>query len=65
VPQLSGAIGRLATIEGQPPSLLDPPTGCRFAPRCAYADQRCRAVYPPQFTVGAGHTADCWRLAPA
>jgi oligopeptide/dipeptide ABC transporter ATP-binding protein len=63
VPQLSGTIGRLATIEGQPPSLLDPPTGCRFAPRCAYADQRCHAVYPPQFTVGAGHTTDCWRLA--
>ncbi|HEY7580807.1 MAG TPA: ABC transporter ATP-binding protein [Acetobacteraceae bacterium] len=63
VPQLSGAIGRLATIEGQPPSLLDPPTGCRFAPRCAYADQRCRAIYPAQFTVGAGHTADCWRVA--
>ena len=38
VPQLSGTIGRLATIDGQPPSMLDLPVGCRFAPRCAYAD---------------------------
>jgi oligopeptide/dipeptide ABC transporter ATP-binding protein len=30
--------GRLAAIPGMPPSLVDPPTGCRFAARCAYAD---------------------------
>jgi oligopeptide/dipeptide ABC transporter ATP-binding protein len=63
VPQLSGTAGRLATIEGQPPSLLNLPAGCRFAPRCAFADQRCRDVYPGSFSVGEEHTADCWRLA--
>jgi oligopeptide/dipeptide ABC transporter ATP-binding protein len=63
VPQLSGTAGRLATIEGQPPSLLNLPAGCRFAPRCAFADQRCRDVYPGSFGVGEEHTADCWRLA--
>ena len=63
VPQLSGTIGRLATIDGQPPSMLDLPVGCRFAPRCAYAMQRCRNAYPDSFDVGAEHTADCWRLA--
>jgi oligopeptide/dipeptide ABC transporter ATP-binding protein len=31
--------GRLAAIAGMPPSLINPPTGCRFAPRCAYADR--------------------------
>ena len=64
VPQLTGTTGRLVTIEGQPPSLLDLPAGCRFAPRCAYADQRCREAYPGSFDVGDQHTADCWRLAP-
>jgi len=32
---------RLATIPGRPPSLVDPPSGCRFAPRCRYAQPRC------------------------
>jgi oligopeptide/dipeptide ABC transporter ATP-binding protein len=63
VPRLAGATGRLPTIDGQPPSLLDLPAGCRFAPRCPYADQRCRDSYPGSFAVGDDHAADCWRLA--
>ena len=47
VPEMSGAAGRLTTIEGQPPSLMDLPPGCRFAARCAHADARCRDAYPP------------------
>ena len=62
VPKMEERVEWLASIEGQPPALHDLPAGCRFAPRCAYADERCHAVYPPAFTVGAGHTADCWRL---
>jgi len=65
VPKMTGAAGRLATIEGQPPSLMDLPTGCRFAARCAFAEERCRQAYPGTFTVGADHTADCWKLASA
>ena len=65
VPKMTGPIGRLITIDGQPPSLMDLPVGCRFAPRCAFAEQRCQDAYPGSFTVGADHTADCWRLAPA
>ncbi len=38
--------GRLYTIEGQPPSLMDLPAGCRFAARCPLADQRCHEAYP-------------------
>jgi oligopeptide/dipeptide ABC transporter ATP-binding protein len=64
VPKITGTTGRLTTIEGQPPSLMDLPPGCRFAPRCRYADQRCRERYPGTFEVGRNHTADCWRLAP-
>jgi oligopeptide/dipeptide ABC transporter ATP-binding protein len=63
VPRLTGATGRLPTIDGQPPSLLNLPVGCRFAPRCPYADQRCRDSYPGSFAVGGDHAADCWRLA--
>src|SRR5262245_14999732 len=62
VPRMSGAAGRLTTIDGQPPSLMDLPPGCRFAPRCAHVESRCRDAYPPTFTVGAAHAADCWRL---
>jgi len=64
VPKMTGPIGRLATIEGQPPSLMNLPEGCRFAARCPMADDRCRQSYPASFTVGADHTADCWKLAP-
>jgi oligopeptide/dipeptide ABC transporter ATP-binding protein len=62
VPSVEERVEWLASIEGQPPALHDLPTGCRFAPRCAYADERCHVAYPPPFTVDSGHTADCWRL---
>jgi oligopeptide/dipeptide ABC transporter ATP-binding protein len=62
VPSVEERVEWLASIEGQPPALYDLPTGCRFAPRCAYANERCHVAYPPAFTVDAGHTADCWRL---
>ena len=38
---------RLRTIPGRPPDLVNPPTGCRFAPRCPYVRDRCRAEEPP------------------
>jgi oligopeptide/dipeptide ABC transporter ATP-binding protein len=54
---------RLTAIEGQPPDLSALPPGCAFAPRCALAFARCRAEAPPDFIVGAGHTARCWLAA--
>jgi oligopeptide/dipeptide ABC transporter ATP-binding protein len=65
VPKMSGTTERLYTIEGQPPSLMDLPVGCRFAPRCPHAERRCQEAYPASFAVGPKHTADCWRLAAA
>ncbi|MSO75299.1 MAG: ABC transporter ATP-binding protein [Alphaproteobacteria bacterium] len=65
VPAMTGPIGRLTTIEGQPPSLMDLSAGCRFEPRCRHAEARCREAYPPPVGVGPDHTADCWRLQPA
>jgi oligopeptide/dipeptide ABC transporter ATP-binding protein len=62
VPKLEERPERLYSIQGQPPALWDIPPGCRFAARCAYADDRCQQEYPPSFTIGNGHSADCWRL---
>ncbi len=51
----------LHPIAGAPPSLLDPPPGCRFHPRCAYAVEQCRSWTPELLPVGPGHGAACWR----
>jgi len=55
----------LRTIEGMPPDLVDPPPGCRFAPRCRHARERCRAD-EPELTAhsAAGHLARCWGTEP-
>jgi peptide/nickel transport system ATP-binding protein len=43
-----------------PPSLIAPPAGCRFHPRCPFAMPRCAAEAPPRFELGDGHWARCW-----
>ncbi|GAA1935695.1 ABC transporter ATP-binding protein [Microbacterium aoyamense] len=45
---------------GQPPSLIDPPSGCRFHPRCPFAVKRCTEQSPPRFELGGDHWARCW-----
>jgi peptide/nickel transport system ATP-binding protein len=50
---------RLAGIKGRPPSLLQPPAGCRFRDRCPLASARC-AVEPPYRRCGDGHLVACW-----
>jgi len=45
---------------GAPPSLIAPPSGCRFHPRCPRAMAICSAKAPPSVTVAAGHAASCW-----
>ena len=65
VPRMDGGVGRLPSIEGQPPPLHLLPTGCRFADRCAYVDDRCRREYPPTMPVGPAHEAACWRIEPS
>ena len=52
---------RLAAIPGRPPDLVAPPPGCRFAPRCPYAQDRCREEMPPLVAAEApGHEYRCW-----
>ena len=53
---------RLSTVPGRPPDLVAPPAGCRFAPRCSYAQDRCRAEEPPLQPSAADpdHWYACW-----
>jgi len=52
---------RLQGIAGRPPSLLDPPSGCRFRDRCPLATEKC-ATEPPYVEIARGHSAACWHL---
>lgn len=61
VPRLERKDERLYSIEGQPPSLIDLPPGCRFFPRCSNARESCREQEPPEVEVSEGHTVSCWR----
>jgi peptide/nickel transport system ATP-binding protein len=54
---------RLTEIPGMVPALTNLPAGCIFAPRCALADQRCKAEYPPYEEKRPGHWAACWHSA--
>jgi peptide/nickel transport system ATP-binding protein len=63
LPRLDTDVERLVQIPGQPPSLLNPPAGCRFHPRCAYAMEVCRAKMPvlsPGADHQAGHEQACF-----
>lgn len=51
---------RLNSIDGMVPTLKDMPTGCRFAPRCPMATQRCREEQPALVDVTAGHQVRCF-----
>src|SRR6266511_3855876 len=53
--------GHLQEIPGMVPALSNLPAGCVFAPRCAFAEDRCRKAYPPYEEKRPGHRAACWR----
>ncbi|MEQ9608926.1 MAG: dipeptide ABC transporter ATP-binding protein DppD, partial [Kiloniellaceae bacterium] len=59
VPALGGRRGRLTTIPGMVPLIDAMPAGCRFAPRCPFATEACRAAVPPLRSLGPGHAAAC------
>ena len=52
-------------LEGTPPSLADPPPGCRFHPRCPLAMDACRAQVPPMVEVAPGRRVACVAVTPA
>jgi peptide/nickel transport system ATP-binding protein len=63
IPKLADASHtRLNVITGRPPDLVNPPAGCRFSPRCPYAQDRCREEEPPLIPTleDPRHTYACW-----
>lgn len=62
VPRLEEKDKRLFSIEGQPPSLLNLPPGCRFAARCDQVMDKCREQQPPEVDIGDGHLVSCWKV---
>jgi peptide/nickel transport system ATP-binding protein len=51
---------KLLPIQGQPPDLMHLPRGCAFAPRCAYAVERCSTEIPPLEVVSGSRLSACW-----
>ena len=61
IPRLETEVARLATIEGVVPSAHNQPKGCRFAPRCPFADRHCHEEPPPLRDLGGAHAVACWK----
>jgi len=59
-PSIIGPKHELTTMPGEPPDLLNPPTGCRFHPRCPNAQEICEQVVPEFEDMGDGHYAACY-----
>ena len=64
VPDVQEDVGRLYSIEGQPPSIYDLGAGCPFAPRCPVVEARCREAFPPERALEPAHAVSCWRHIP-
>lgn len=59
IPNLSARNQEPEILKGEVSSPVNPPAGCRFAPRCPLAEERCRREYPPTVEIEAGHTVAC------
>jgi peptide/nickel transport system ATP-binding protein len=59
IPRVDDSLTRLTQIKGAPPSLITPPPGCRFSPRCSFATDICYSEYPEFLLRGSGTMAAC------
>jgi peptide/nickel transport system ATP-binding protein len=59
VPRLKATV-QTRSIPGQPPDLANPPTGCRFHPRCRFAMDLCRKKDPMETRLSRDHYVSCW-----
>lgn len=60
IPKLGGHVEELDSIPGNVPNPKYMPKGCKFAPRCEHATERCREEEPGFFDLGNGHLSRCW-----
>ena len=60
VPNISLDDDKLRIMKGAPPDLINPPSGCRFHPRCQSVMDKCSEHNPPMEEVRPGHWAACW-----
>jgi peptide/nickel transport system ATP-binding protein len=61
IPRIDLVQDKLETIPGTVPLLTNPPTGCRFWPRCKYSQQECREIVPPLIEIEPSHKVACIR----
>ena len=59
LPDVNRKLHRLAAINGMPPDPTDLPRGCKFSPRCPYADEACRQKKPEMEEMGGTHVCRC------
>ncbi|MFX0209882.1 MAG: oligopeptide/dipeptide ABC transporter ATP-binding protein, partial [Candidatus Hodarchaeota archaeon] len=59
-PNIKGEKREIPNLEGLPPSLMHPPSGCRFHPRCYRAEKICSEKVPEYKDYGNGHMAACF-----
>jgi oligopeptide/dipeptide ABC transporter ATP-binding protein len=59
IPDVRRPVEHLESIKGSVPDLIDPPSGCRFHPRCPFAMDRCRVDKPVLKDTGNGHLVHC------
>jgi peptide/nickel transport system ATP-binding protein len=60
IPRVDQPNKELSSIPGSVPDLINPPSGCRFHPRCPYAMPVCKEVRPPMTVEGTEHTVACY-----
>jgi oligopeptide/dipeptide ABC transporter ATP-binding protein len=60
IPKLTEKVEKLTQIKGTVPNLINPPTGCRFHPRCQFATEQCKNDRPPREEMKPGHWVECW-----
>lgn len=61
VPKLGVEADELESIPGNVPNPQELPKGCKFAPRCMFAENKCRQEEPQLFDLGNGHLSRCWQ----
>ena len=60
VPRLEKGQADLKSIKGNPPDLIDPPSGCKFHPRCVFAEDKCKVDTPAFKVFEKEHKVACW-----